>query len=308
MYRKLLVPLDGSAFAEQALPMALGLGARTGAEVCLHTVVEGISALAMEDWEQRGLEWARSYLDEVVDRAVGDGFAGDLKTSVAVGDATASLEERVREGDIDLVVMASHGHGGLTRLWMGSVADGLVRHVDVPVIVVRAEEGEPVPPVRRSVGTILVPLDGSELAEDALRFATDFGELFGRAYHLTRVVSYPRTLATPYLPHTTEMNEEIFRAAMATAAEYLEAHAERMRRRGHRVTTSVSVALQPAQGILDEAKAVGADMIAMSTHGLGGVRRTVLGSTADKVMRGAEIPVLLHREDGSDDHAAPQVA
>lgn len=308
MYRTIMVPLDGSDFAEKALPMAVGLCLRTGSELRLTTVVEGISALSMEAWEREGVAYANDYLDGVVSRIVADGFDGDVDTSVAVGDAVVTLTEASNAPGVDLVVMASHGHGAFTRLWMGSVADGLVRHADVPVIVVRAEEGGAAPPIRKSIGTILIPLDGSALAEDALLYATEFGELYARAYHLTRVVSYPVELATPYLPHTAQMNEEVFRESMRSAAEYLEAKAEQMRRRGHRVTTSVAVHAQPAQGILEETAATGADLIAMSTHGAGGLRRAVLGSTADKVMRGADVPVLLHRETEEQKKGTPRVA
>lgn len=308
MYRKIMVPLDGSAFAENALPLALGLCMRTGSELRLATVVEGMSALSMEAWEQEGVARATDYLDAVVNRIVDEGFDGDVETSVVVGDAVVMLEKESNVAGVDLVIMASHGHGALTRLWMGSVADGLVRHADVPVLVVRAEEGDPAPPIRKSVGTILIPLDGSELAEDAMRHATEFGEIFGRAYHLTRVVSYPAELATPYLPHTAQMNQEVFDEAMRVAATYLEARAEQMRKRGHRVTTSVAVAAQPAQGILDESTAIGADLIAMSTHGAGGLKRAVLGSTADKVMRGAHVPVLLHRQTEEERRGTPRVA
>lgn len=295
MYRTIMVPLDGSSFAENALPLAVGLSMKTGSELHLATVVEGSTSLSLEGWEEAARANAADYLEDVVGRLVEDGYRGDVTTSVISGDATVMLGSESLKRGADLVVMASHGHGALTRMWMGSVADGFVRHATIPVIVVRAEEGEPAPPILKSLGTILIPLDGSDLAEDALRYATDFGELFGRAYHLTRVVSYPLELATPYLPHTAQLNEEVFAESRRAAAEYLESRADRMRARGHRVTTSVAVAVQAAQGILDEAAAVGADMLAMSTHGNGGLRRAVLGSTADKVMRGADVPVLLHR-------------
>ena len=140
-----------------------------------------------------------------------------------------------------------------------------------------------------------MPLDGSELSESALAHATELGELFGSAYHLTRVVAYPLDIASPYLPATVQLNQNILAEAKATAAEYLEGHADRMRRRGLRVTTSVAVDAQAGNGILVEAEAVGCDLIAMATHGRTGVGRLVLGSAADKVLRGTHVPLLLHR-------------
>ena len=83
------------------------------------------------------------------------------------------------------------------------------------------------------------------------------------------------------------------------AAEYLEAHAENMRRRGLRVTTSVAVDAQPGHGIMSEAEAVGSDAIAMATHGRAGLSRVILGSAADKVLRATHSPLLLYRPNGA---------
>jgi nucleotide-binding universal stress UspA family protein len=143
--------------------------------------------------------------------------------------------------------------------------------------------------------TLLIPLDGSELSEGALRHAIEFGELFDSAYHLTRIVSYPIDVSSPYLPQTAVMSQQVMDEAKVGAAEYLEAHAKNMRRRGLRVTTSVAIDAQPGNGILSETKAVGSEMIAMATHGRTGLGRAILGSAADKVLRGTHAPVLLYR-------------
>ena len=87
----------------------------------------------------------------------------------------------------------------------------------------------------------------------------------------------------------------MLKGAKKRAAKYLEDHADRMRKRGLRVTTSVVVDAQPGHGIVGEAEAVGAELIAMATHGHTGVKRFVLGSATDKVLRGAQVPILLHR-------------
>jgi nucleotide-binding universal stress UspA family protein len=192
--------------------------------------------------------------------------------------------------------MATHGRGALSRAWLGSVADGVIRQAKIPVLFVRPAEGTaPETITARSLETILIPLDGSGLSEHAFEQATELGELFGSAYHLTRVVAYPLDIASPYLPYTVQMNQHILRDAKESAASYLEERADRMRRRGLRVTTSVAVDAQAGHGILSEADAVGCDLIAMATHGRSGVGRLVLGSAADKVLRGTQVPVLLLR-------------
>lgn len=169
-------------------------------------------------------------------------------------------------------------------------------------MVVRPEEGDhPALDTAVAFDSLLVPLDGSELSESALAHATEFGELFESAYHLTRVVAYPVDLASPYLPHTAQMNQAVLEEAKERAAEYLEGHAERMRKRGLRVTTSVTVDAQAGHGILLEAEAVDADAVAMSTHGRKGLSRALIGSTADKVLRGTHRPLLLYRPVGGKD-------
>ena len=301
MYKQILVPLDGSAFAEAALPLALEVSRRTGANVHIVTVLEPVTSFAYEGWEVAAVEWSQKYLEDVLDRVEGKA-GGDVSRAVLSGHTVEILDREAREKDTDLVVMASHGRGALSRMWLGSVADGFIRLTDLPVIIVRPDEAAgPAASFDHVFETLLISLDGSELSEDALTYATEFGELFDSAYHLTRVVSYPVDIASPYLPHTAQLNQQVLDDAKKGASEYLEALAENMRRRGLRVTTSVGVDAQAGHGLLTEATAVGADMIAMATHGRTGLSRAVLGSAADKVVRGAHHPVLLHRPAGARD-------
>ncbi len=295
MYEKILVPMDGSPFSEAALPLALELSRRTGAELHLTTVIEGVTEYAFEGWGPAAEKAATEHLEGVVGR-IESLTTGTVSYSVRHGIAAEELANEVRESKVDIVVMSSHGRGGMARLWLGSVADRFSRTTDVPVLLVRPDEdAEPVTDFGHDFETLLVPLDGSELSEKALRHATDFGELFDSAYHLTRVASYPIDISSPYLPQTVELNQEIVDEAKKAASAYLEEHAERMRKRGLRVTTSVVVDAQAGHGIVREAEAVGAEVIAMATHGHTGVKRFVLGSATDKVIRGSHVPVLLHR-------------
>lgn len=301
MYRQILVPLDGSAFAEASLPLALEISRRTGADLHLATVLEPVTSFAYEGWEGAAVEWSQQYLDDVLDRIEGQG-GGKIDHTVLNGHTVEMLQKEAELHEADLVVMASHGRGALSRLWLGSVADGFVRQTHLPVILVRPEEGaEPVEDFTHSFQTLLIPLDGSELSESALAHAREFGELFDSAYHLTRIVSYPIDIASPYLPHTAQLNQQVLEDAKKGAADYLETHAEQLRRRGLRVTTSVVVDAQAGQGIIAETEAVGADMVAMATHGRKGLSRVMLGSAADKVLRGIHTPLLLHRPLGANE-------
>jgi len=295
MYKQILVSLDGSAFAESSLPLALEISRRTGANVHLVTVLEPVTSFAYEGWEGAAVEWSNAYLEDVLGRIEGKAGA-EVSHAVLSGHTVEMLQGECEAKEVDLVVMASHGRGTMSRMWLGSVADGFVRQASVPVLLVRPEDdAAPATVFDHTFETLMIPLDGSELSEDALVYSTAFGELFDSAYHLTRIVSYPVDVASPYLPHTAQLNQQIMEDAKNGAAKYLEAHAENMRRRGLRVTTSVAVDAQAGHGVLSEAEAVGADMVAMATHGRTGLSRAILGSAADKVLRGLHVPLLLHR-------------
>lgn len=296
MYHDIMVPLDGSTFAEAALPLALTLARKTGAALHLVTVIEPMPAFAYEDWEADASEWVREYLENAAER-VSTHHGGEVTLTHERGDVVDSLETQAIARNADVVVMATHGRGMLSRMWLGSVADGFLHRTTRPVIMVRPEEDQEPPSLDResSFRKLLVPLDGSDLSESALEHATEFGALFDTAYHLVRMVAYPHDLASPYVPHTTQMNQNILREATKAAEEYLDSRAERMRRRGLKVTTSVTVDAQAGHGILVEAESVGCDAIAMATHGRTGVSRAILGSAADKVLRGTHLPVLLYR-------------
>ncbi|MEM7415267.1 MAG: universal stress protein [Gemmatimonadota bacterium] len=295
MIRSILVPYDGSSFSEAALPLALELSRRTEATLTLVTVIEGVTEFAFPEWEERAQTGARQTLEDIVER-IDPLTNADIDYIVVHGEAADTIASVARNERIDLVVMATHGRGAVSRAWLGSVADRFSRSTPVPTLLVRpVGDDTPVTHFGHDFETLLIPLDGSELSEEALQHATAFGELFDSAYHLTRVVSYPVDLTSPYLPQTATISQSVVDESKRCAAEYLERHADRMRRRGLRVTTSVCVDAQPGRGILSEAEAVGAELVAMATHGHTGLRRWVLGSATDKVVRGAHVPVLLHR-------------
>ena len=175
------------------------------------------------------------------------------------------------------------------------MADALSRRAEIPLILVRPdEEWDRGPDLAANLRTILIPLDGSELSECAVEHAIELGQLFGSAYHLTRIVPILGDIHSPYVPYTVQLNHALVKDAMIAAAGYLEGQAGRMRWRGLKVTTSVALG-QPGHGILSEADAVGCDLIVMATHGREGVGRVVLGSAADKVLRGTHLPLMLYK-------------
>lgn len=295
MYRQIMVPLDGSRFAESALPLALAIGRHTGAALHLVTVQEPIPSFAYDEWEGAAEEWTQSYQQNVLER-VRERASGEVTADLGSGHVVEVLEQVAEQNDVDLIVMATHGRGMFSRAWLGSVADAFLHHTARPILLVRPEEAGAQPDLSVSVelSRVLIPLDGTDLSESVLDHAIDFGSLFDADYHLVRVVPYPMQFNSPYLPHTMQMNQQFVEEARDSADDYLREHVQRLRERGLRVDHEVVVVAQPGHGILAEAASAGCDFIAMATHARKGLSRALLGSTADKVLRGSHLPVLLH--------------
>jgi nucleotide-binding universal stress UspA family protein len=294
MFQSILVPLDGSAFSESALTWALSVSRRTGADVQLATVHEPVPTFAYDEWESAAWEWSQEYLRAVRDRVM-DQAGGAVEAWIGNGRVVDLLQSRAETVKADLVVMATHGRGGLTRAWLGSVADGFVRDAHQPVLLVTPPDNGSPPPEDPTFRRVLVALDGSEFAESMLELAAGVARTFDADLHLIRVVSYPVEIASPYLPHTIQMNQQVVEQAKDAAEEYLRKTAERMAEQGVQPATHVVVDHQAGHAIVQEAQNLEADLVVMATHGRGGLQRAILGSTTDKVIRSVHVPVLVRR-------------
>lgn len=306
MYRSILVPLDGSSLGEQALPLAYEVAQRAGATLHLvhvhhptgtPVVVEGLPVID-EELHSLAEQHERAYLERLREELAD----GSVQANVAVLTPDEPPDESVAHvlmeyaatHEIDLIVMATHGRGGLARAWLGSVADALVRQFTLPVLLVRPGEGQS-EPKSFALDHVLIPLDGSPLAEQAIGPALELGRLFDSDYTLLRGVE--PFILPGYSPIATvhgleqRANEE----ARAEALAYLNTVAGRLVGAELTVRTHVVMAAQPAACILDEAERYSDGLIALTTHGRTGLRRILLGSVADKVVRGAKVPVLLYR-------------
>ena len=294
MYRVILVPVDGSPFGERALSLAIPVAEQHGARlVLLHvhqlplpiTAVGGGAPVRDPALDHHLREDRRKYLERLATRLRGE-------TAVAIepvfrdGPVIATIESFVREAGIDLIVMPTHGRGGFGRFWLGSVAEGLLRRVPAPLLLVRAGRsgGSPRPTAAPPFTRILVPLDGSPLAERAV---AEVQKLVGSApAHLTlahvvhsSLVAISR-LGVPkgdYLPRVM----------------YLEPLAERLRSERLTVSTEAVVHTIVHRALLGLAKRDGTDLIAIASQGRGGFQRLLLGSVADKLIRSATLPLLV---------------
>jgi nucleotide-binding universal stress UspA family protein len=205
---------------------------------------------------------------------------------------TEALESHIDATVTDLVVTTTHGRGHLARFWLGSVADHLMRHVAVPVILVRPSEKVPAP---EKIEKILVALDGSAFAEQALRQAAELAKSFEVPVELLCVVEPSMPIADPVgmvlLPPTPEAE----RTLLARSAAYLESIAKGLRSEGVQVVCTSVLGAPVAAAILEQGQKSRASLIALATHGLGGLRRILLGSVADRLVRDATAPVMVIR-------------
>ena len=299
-FRTILVPLDGSPVAEQALPLARRIAERAGSKLRLALVhqiptapLDPAAARLFTSLELATRKSERAYLRALQTKLRQEGvrLASAVTLSGPVGPA---LDQYVRELGIDLVVMATHGRGGVRRAWLGSVADYLVRHLQVPVLVVRpAEDGTAT--TSPSASQIMVPLDGSALAEDAIGPAADLARLWGSELTLLRVVHPVVFYGDELLGWPAPYDEELTANLRSQAEGYVRDLSERLRGEGLRASGVAVVGWGAADAILKLARPEHVAAIAIATHGRGGLKRLALGSVADKLIRGADVPVLVYR-------------
>lgn len=311
MYHRILVPLDGSTFAERALPLATALARSSGATLYLvhaHAplIVLGpgpyaLRGMATIDSENDGKRRAseRAYLERLGSEVA---RSGGLRVNVAMVDwpIPEALCDYVARADIDLVVMTTHGRGGIERLWLGSVADAFVRHSHVPVLLVRPHDGMVDVDATHPIRNILVPLDGSPLSKQIVEPAFMLATQTVARLRLIQVVEPVTTAIYDPLAYGSEAARQATDERISEAGFWLAGIAAPLRARGAEVETAVLTDPLPARAILEYAQQHAADVIAMATHGRGGVARLLIGSVADKVLRGADIPVLLLRPIGHE--------
>ena len=305
MYRSLVVPLDGSAFAEQALPIAGAIVERSKASLTLlrvHRPVGYGDEAPTAGWDGDVREGEKEYLNRAAER-MRERYGGTIETRLLEEPVVGALCDYVRAHEVDLIIMSTHGRTGVSRAWLGSVADGIVRQMSVPVLMLRARAGA-LPSDGSDNGEhlfdrVLLPLDGSRLSEAIVGHAIRLARTFESEMVLCRVVhpviargpEYPLSSPVPLAlvdRDTTEQLKEL-------ARKYVDGFAARLRdEHGLRVIVDVRMHESAALAIIDATASHRADAVAMSTHGRG-ASRLLIGSVADKVLRAGPRAVLLYR-------------
>ena len=321
MLKRILVPLDGSLLAEGALAVAARIAHASDSTIVLLRVI-GVpttytpymygsdmaqSPQLAQDLIDMEQENAEKYLAEV---ARLDGLAGiQVETTIIPGSAGMSILDTAKEEKVDLIVMSSHGETGFKRLALGSVAQYVSRHSPVPVLVLQSDESahtsafpDPTHPLRSI--TALVALDGSELAEASLEPASYVVAALATPAQGTLLLS---TVANKQADRDKHGSEEYMRDE---AKKYLIGIRERLQgseigklnliiewsiEESKDVANALIEAAESGKTIESSQEFTGCDLIAIATHGRGGLKRLMAGSVTEDVLGSTKLPMLIVR-------------
>ena len=315
MYSKVIVPLDGSELAEQAVPYAQ-LVAR-GLSIPIE-LVEAFDVLppavhshgsmyALDKMLEEARQRSGHYLAGVEEALRTDGYAAASAT--LPGAPHQAIADRADADPNALIVMSTHGRGGVTRWAMGSVADKVLHTVPNPMLIVRsgtsgAASSEIAAGSEIAIGTVLVPLDGSDLAETSLEHAVNLAVAVGAGVALAQVTHtreyYRRHLTGPRAamgPSPAGWVNDLMRTDAEAATDYLAGVQRRLtaqRPDAGEIDIRHLRHESPAQAIIDQA-ADHKTLVVMTTHGRSGIGRMLMGSVTDRVVRHSNAPVLVVR-------------
>ena len=314
MYKRIVVPLDGSDLSMQVVPYARLIAKSTGARITLLEVLEPVEQPAMvtavgagvvgaaleqarigspEHWAELRTGLTREAHERLNAAAAPLRQVGiDVDVTVVEGDAASMIvSEGEREPDT-LIAISTHGRSGIGRWVIGSVTDKVVRHAKVPSLVVRSRADE-IPAADLKLTGVVLPLDGSELSELAIPHAVTMAGALGLGVTLLRSISptaYGFGYADYYAP---QVYADVTADVDADVRGYLANAAERLRKLGVGHVDTHAASGYPGDAIVDEVGDDGGKLVVLSSHGRSGVGRWVLGSVADRVATHSTGPVLV---------------
>ena len=295
MYRSIMVPVDGSPFSKEAVLQGLRIASQSGATLRLVRVGTssvlsgGPEAFPLQNDTLRQIqasELASLYTIAAECRAHS---TVTVTASVQYGPVVDSLIGYARRQNVDLIVMRSHSRKGLARAWFGSVADALIRESGIPVLVVKAPSLATGLESGFRYNRILVPLDGSLLAEQSIEPAISLARI-DRAEITLLMVVHPSARAGGDLASALG---DASAKEVASAKRYLDSCITPALDRSLRITRKVVLSHDVPGAILAAAENSEADLIAIATHGRGAITRARVGSVADKVVREASVSTMV---------------
>ena len=300
MYTRLLVPLDGSKTAEKVLPYTRFIATKLKLPVELLEaidVVEIAKHLAPEKVHlldrlvENRTKSSERYLKEVAGTLPG----ANVKCTIEKGIAADVIIENSAADKSTLVSLATHGRSGIERWLLGSVAEKVLRGAPNPMLLIRATdeaktEGE------ANLRSVIVPLDGSELAEQVLPTVAEWAKELRLEIILFRTYTIPLSVLTDEPEGGYgDADEQLINAMQDEAVAYLQKKTEALKKlEADKVDYNVKYGLA-ADEIISLGRKTPDSLIAMCTHGHSGVKRWVLGSVTETVVRHSNEPVLVIR-------------
>jgi nucleotide-binding universal stress UspA family protein len=316
MFKRILVPLDGSSRAESALPVAARIAHAYGGSITLlrvvETPVEFSPYMVSPNYEKEAIDADIARVTEYLEKAaLAEELAGiEIEIKAVFGGVVSTIISAAQVYHADLIVMCSHGYTGFKHWMLGSVADKITRNAPVPVLILREGAGLPAISSGQAVRA-LVALDGSPLSEAVFE---PVAYLIAGLAHATTQKGELRLLRVEDLPFSsgklksqTHIDSETRDQSARAAKDYLDSLTARLAVGGLRdlnisVTTSVESDPDVAEAIIKEAENVEGgplDLIAMTTHGRGGMQHFVIGSITERVLHHSKLPLLIVRPEGA---------
>jgi nucleotide-binding universal stress UspA family protein len=289
MYKKILVPLDGSNAAEIVIPYVEELAAKLGAEIIAVSVYESSD-------DKSHLH--RYYLERIVDQMrhrINESYPGmeiRIHSEVLQGKPAQQLLQYTDKANVSLIAMSSYGSSGRETKLIGNIATKVLWSTKRPVLLIRTPATDAAIKQKRLVKKILVPLDGSKTGETIIECAEVLAGALGAELILFQVLEPLRIVAgfETVAPHSIPEGEESIKAS---ARAYLNGVEQPLREKGIKTSTAI-VWGSAAERIIEYAEA-NTDLVTISSHGRSGVGRWVLGSVTEKVLQVGDKPVLVAR-------------
>lgn len=288
MFKRILLPLDGSEQSEKALAYGEELAVRLGSELVLYHVHRH------DQQEQEHLYSV--YLESIAARLRGKlrKTGAKVTTQVEAGDPQHSICDLVGKNEIDLIIMAASSSSGMkVGKALGSVTDHVCRTVPIPVMLIRPESVRPTGSKGRLLKRLLIPLDGSELS----RLALSVGEGLAAELKLSITIFQMASMIRLYNDGSEAAAYGIYERFNETekrrVSTEMQETAKGLRAKGIKATSKVTSGFDAAYEIIELSKKAGVDLVVMSTHGRTGLGRWVFGNVAEKVLRHGQTPLLL---------------
>lgn len=303
MYTSILVPIDGSDTGAQSIPVAAAIAAKCGARLHVAMVhdpsmfipfVPGEVAVPVYDAD--AVSEQKREAEDTIAREVSALEAQGVSATgkLLEGTVVESLADYALEVGAELTVMTTHGRSGFNRLRLGSVASAYVTRTSTPTLLVRITEAGSASLNGIPSGRLLCPLDGSPFAESILPHARRFAEAMGMQMELLSVTTPSSIPMAPFGTEALLADPRDLNAQEDNREQYLERVAASCPPDTlTRVITDMSV----GNAIIDVTREESIGVIAIATHGRGGIMRLVLGSVANEVLKGATVPTLVYKPD-----------